>query len=288
MTLLALALLVAAAFMHATWNLLAKRVGGGPPFVWLFATCSTLIYAPLVLLVLVVQQPRLGPAQFLFMGGSAVLHLSYFLTLQQGYRVGDLSLVYPLARGTGPTLATIGAIVILGERPGPIPLAGAALVVVSVFLITGGFAALRQSSAAARPAIALGLLTGLFISSYSLWDKHAVSALAVPPLLLDWSTSLFRTVTLFPVARRRWCDVQRIWGTYRLETLGIGVLSTLAYLLVLFALSFTPVSRIAPAREMSILVGTFFGARILSEGQARRRLASASLMVAGVIALALG
>lgn len=290
MTLLALALLVAAAFMHATWNLLAKRVGGGPPFVWLFATCSTLIYAPLVLLVLLVQQPELGPSQFLFMGGSAVLHLSYFLTLQQGYRVGDLSLVYPLARGTGPTLATIGAIVILGEHPGPIALAGAALVVVSVFLITGGFAAPRRGSAAARPAIALGLVTGCFIASYSLWDKHAVSALAVPPLLLDWSTSLFRAIVLSPVARRRWCEVRGIWRAHRWETLGVGVLSTLAYLLVLFALSFTPVSRIAPAREMSILVGTFFGTRLLREGrgQVRRRLAAASLMVAGVIALALG
>lgn len=288
MTLLALALLLVAAFMHATWNLLAKRVAGGPTFVWLFGSLSALLYAPLVALVILIERPRLGPIDFAFMAGSAVLHLSYFLILQRGYQVGDLSLVYPLARGTGPTLATVGAIFILGEHPGPIALCGTALVVIAVFLITGGFSALRRGTASVRPAIGYGLLTGCFIATYSLWDKHAVSALAISPLLLDWSTSLFRSIVLAPVARRRWCEVRALWATYRRETLGVALLSPLAYLLVLTALSFTPVSRIAPAREISILVGTFFGTRMLTEGQSRRRLASATIMVAGVIALTFG
>lgn len=288
MTLLALGLLIIAAFMHATWNLLAKRVGGGPTFVWLFGSISALLYVPFVIGVLLIERPHLGRAQFAFIGFSALLHLGYFLVLQQGYRVGDLSLVYPLARGTGPTLATIGAIFILGEHPGPIALAGTGLVVVSLFLITGGFNALRKGGSSSRPAIGLGLLTGCFIATYSLSDKHAVSALAVSPIILDWSTSLFRAVALAPLAKRRWCEVQDLWRDFRRETLGVAVLSPLAYLLVLFALSFTPVSRIAPAREMSILVGTYFGARILSEGEGRRRMLASGIMVAGVIALTFG
>src|ERR687897_3652523 len=136
MTLFALALVLAAAVFHATWNLLAKRVGdGGAVFVWLFGFCSLVIYAPLAVVVLV-SAPHLGPVQFLFMFGSGVLHLGYFVLLQRGYAVGDLSLVYPLARGTGPLLATAAAIVLLGERPGTLALAGIALITIGVLLLT--------------------------------------------------------------------------------------------------------------------------------------------------------
>src|SRR6185312_11292008 len=134
----ALTLVLSAAFLHATWNLLVKRVAGGPEFIWLFATLSSLIYAPIVAGVVIYERPHLGPIEWVFIIGSGVIHIGYFLILQQGYRVGDLSLVYPLARGTGPTVATIGAIIIFGERPSPLGLAGAVLVIVSVFIITGG------------------------------------------------------------------------------------------------------------------------------------------------------
>ena len=111
MTFFALALVLAAAVFHATWNLLAKRVGdGGAVFVWLFGLCSLVIYAPLAVVVVLVSEPQLGAVQFVFMFGSGVLHLGYFVLLQRGYAVGDLSLVYPLARGTGPLLATAAAI----------------------------------------------------------------------------------------------------------------------------------------------------------------------------------
>src|ERR687891_698220 len=127
MTLFALVLVLAAAVFHATWNLLAKRVGdGGAVFVWLFGLCSLVIYAPLAVVVVLVSAPHLGPVQYLFMFGSGVLHLGYFVLLQRGYAVGDLSLVYPLARGTGPLLATAAAIVLLGERPGALALVGIA------------------------------------------------------------------------------------------------------------------------------------------------------------------
>lgn len=286
MSLLALFLVLTAAVIHATWNLLVKRVGGGPTFIWLFASLSILIYSPVILLVILLQRPHFGPMQLLFIVGTGIIHIGYFLILQQGYRVGDLSLVYPLARGTGPTLATIGAIIILGERPSPLGLAGAALIIVSLFVFTGGPSALRQSGN--HTAVMYGLLTGVFIATYTLWDKHAVSTLMIPPLIQDMGSSVVRSVALAPFAARRTHEVRHLWTKHRLEAIGVAVLSPLAYILVLTAMSFTPVSYVAPAREVSILIGTLMGARLLSEGHTSRRIVAAAAMVVGIAALALG
>src|SRR5262245_48863886 len=117
MTLLALVLVLASAILHATWNLLAKRVGGGVAFVWLFSTVSTVIYAPILLITILRSPPPFGVPQLVYLLGTAALHIAYYLLLNRGYQVGDLSLVYPLARGIGPVLSTIGAILLLGERP---------------------------------------------------------------------------------------------------------------------------------------------------------------------------
>jgi len=287
MTLLALALILAAAFIHATWNLLAKRAGGGPAFVWLFGALSALIYAPLAAAIIVLQRPSIGPAQAAFMLGSGLIHCAYFLVLQQGYKVGDLSLVYPLARGTGPMLSTVAAIVLFQERPSAVALAGAALVGVSIFVLTGSSGGAGRGGRG-KAAVAFGLLTGAIIACYTLWDKQAVSTLMVPPLLQDWAANLTRASILTPVALRRWEDVRREWRTHRREVLGVAALTPLSYIMVLTAMVFTPVSYVAPAREISILVGTAMGARLLSEGDVRRRLAAAAGMVAGVAMLAIG
>lgn len=286
MTLFALALVLLAAVFHATWNLLAKRVGeGGAAFIWLFGLCSLLIYAPLAVIVVVVISPHLGPAQYLFMFGSGVLHLGYFVLLQRGYAVGDLSLVYPLARGTGPLLATAAAIVLFGERPSPLALFGIALITAGVFVLTSEGVSIGSGLGA---GVLYGLLTGVFIAAYTIWDKQAVSALLIPPLLQSWATILVTTTLLTPLAMGRRKEVRALWRSHKPEVLGVAVLSPLSYILVLTALVFTPVSYVAPAREISILIGAAMGARLLSEGDSKRRLIAAAAMVAGVIALALG
>jgi len=286
----ALVLVLAAATFHATWNLLAKRVGdGGAVFVWLFGFLATLIYAPLAVVVVLLVRPHFGAEALVFMFGSGVLHLGYFVLLQRGYAVGDLSLVYPLARGTGPLLATAAAIVVLGERPGVLALAGIGLITVGVFLLTTEPAgSARKADSDRGRAVIYGLLTGAFIAAYTIWDKHAVSALLVPPLLQSWVTTLVTTGLLTPLAVRRRGKVLALWQAHKVEVLGVAVLSPLSYILVLTALVFTPVSYVAPAREISILIGAAMGARLLAEGDARRRLAAASVMVLGIVALALG
>jgi drug/metabolite transporter (DMT)-like permease len=286
MTLLALGLVLISAVSHAIWNLFAKRAGGGAAFVWTFDALSTLLYAPLAVIAMLRWHEPLTTLGLGFIAGSAVLHLAYFLMLQQGYRVGDLSLVYPLARGTGPVLSATAAILVFGERPGPIAIAGAALIGVGTFVLAGG--GTKIADATARRAVAFALLTGAIIASYTLWDKRAVSGLGIPPLLLNWSLGVGRVTLLSPYAIRHRDKVGAIWRAHRLEALVVAVLSPLSYILVLTALVFTPVSYVAPAREISILLGVILGARLLAEGQARRRVIAAGAMVLGVVALALG
>lgn len=288
-TSLALVLVLAAAFFHATWNLLAKRVGdGGAETVWLFGAFSALLYAPLAVWLFLAGEARLGAAEALFMFGSGVLHLGYFVLLQRGYAVGDLSVVYPLARGTGPLLATLAAVAFFGERPSVLALFGVLLITGGVYTISREPTSCERNGSALGRASLYGVLTGVFIAAYTLWDKHAVSVLLTPPLLQDWSANLVRTALLAPLAARRREAVRAVWRAHKLEVLGVAVLTPLSYILVLTALVFTPVSYVAPAREISILIGAAMGASLLGEANAERRLLAAGAMVFGVAALALG
>lgn len=285
MTAFALGLVLAAAFIHASWNFLAKRAGGGAAFVWLFAALSTAFYAPLAVIIYLWQRPNIGPMQIVFMAGSSLIHLAYFLILQRGYRVGDLSLVYPLARGTGPTLSTFTAILVLGERPTSLAIFGALLVAAGVFLLSSG---LGSSGGSRKWGVGYGLLTGTIIAMYTLWDKYAVSTLLIPPLLQDFCTTLGRVLLLGPIAFRKRTEVRKEWRIHQKEAIGVALLCPLSYIMVLTALITTPVSYIAPAREVSILIGALMGSRLLAEGDAHRRLPAAAAIVAGVMALALG
>lgn len=286
MTLLALSLVLCSAVLHATWNLAAKRAGGGLPFIWLFTALANVIYAPIALIAIIIVRPRLGAIELLFILGSSALHLVYFYFLQRGYRLGDLSLVYPLARGTGPVLSTTAAIMFFGERPTPLALAGAILIGISVFVLTSGGG--LRAVATVRAAVLYGLLTGGVIAAYTLWDKYAVSVILISPLIYDWLNGLGRTAILAPYALRHRPQIVSEWRAHRSQALTVAILSPLAYILVLTALVFTPVSYVAPAREISILIGTIMGTRLLAEGDPGRRLVAASGMVAGVIALAIG
>lgn len=292
MTGFAVILLLIAAVFHASWNLVAKKAeskGGGPIFIWIFTLAASIIYTPIVAMMWITGQFKgtFGVAQVAVIFGSAILHHGYYLLLQKAYRVGDLSIVYPIARGIAPLLATAGAVAFFHERPTIIAYIGAALVSVSVFLLAGGNVK-RDQAKSTRLAVRYGLLVALMIASYTLWDKRAVSALMIPPLLVDWGANVIRTLMMSPYAFARWSQVKAEWKVNRNNALIIGALSPLTYILVLQALSFTPASYIAPAREVSILVGTAMGARLLQEDGSWRRMAGALTMVIALVALALG
>lgn len=286
MSALALALVLSAAFVHATWNYALKRSGGGTLFVWWFAALSAVIYAPLTFVVVWWSAPELGWMHFGLMLTSAVLHTGYYLLLDRGYRHGDLSLVYPLARGSGPLITVVCAVALLGEQPSAIALTGALLVCGGAVLLTGNLARLRERGS--LPAVGFALLTGGMIAAYTVVDKIAVAAYLVPPILQDWAANLGRLAIMTPLALRARHEIMPTWRRARNAIIAVAVLCPLSYILVLTAMVFTPVSYVAPAREISILIATAMGARLLAERDAKRRLAAALTMVIGVVCLAVG
>lgn len=289
MTLFALLLVLAAAVLHATWNLCAKRAASGLPFVWVTGVLSLILWTPPAVLYWLRHPQSVNLHGLWFMVLSGVLHCGYSIFLQRAYRAGDFTFVYPLARGTGPLLSSLTAIAILGERPGILALAGGALIIASIFFLAGGHHLLRGRRAAGTGhALFYGVGCGAFIAAYTVADRQAVVLALVPPLLLDWGGNVARTVLFAPFALRRWPEVRAAWRDYKLECFAVATLGPLAYILVLWAMTFTPLTYIAPLREVSILFGTFIGAKILKETEGPRRLWAAATMALGVIALALG
>ncbi len=270
-----LALVLAAAFAHAGWNFLAKGAEGGAGFVWLCAVLGSLIWVPVLAVTLATDPGDLGWLAVGLMVGSGLLHALFFTLLQRGYAAGDLSVVYPLARGTGPLLAGAAAIAFLGGRPSALALAGGLIIVAAVFSLVG-----RQGS---REAVLFAVCTGVAIATYTLWDKHAVGPSELSPIVYYWGTNLIIALVLAP-----WVLRQGDWPRQDVRrAVGVGVLSPLAYVLVLYALARAPVSAVAPARETSILIGTLLGTTVLREGDRNRRIVCAGAIVLGVAALAL-
>jgi drug/metabolite transporter (DMT)-like permease len=295
----ALALILVAAVAHATWNLFSKQasVGGASSFVWLMSLAATGLYAPVVAVSVLLSPPRLTLLDWVFMVGTGFLQVGYFLFLQASYRLGDLSLVYPLGRGSGALLAALAGIVLLGERPGPAGITGIVLVVLGVLVLGapgrgGDSPAPPAPGTPARPrlsrAIMFALVTGTFIASYTLWDKYAVSTLQVPPLIQGYASLPVMALVLAPSALRQRSRTTRVWRDFRRQVTGAAVLSPLAYILVLIAMSFTAVSAVAPAREVSVLAGVLLGRRLLGEGGLARRLTAAAAIAAGIICIAIG
>lgn len=287
MSYIALGLVLLSAVLHATWNLFSKQAKGGLPFIWLFSCLMSVIYAPFALATFfLMDNNTVTPLWLVFMVGTGLLHIVYFSMLAKGYQAGELSLVYPLARGTGPLLATIAAALLLHERPSPLAISGILSIGLGVFVFMDGFKNLNDPRS--RPAIKYALAIGTIIATYTIWDKYAVSVLMIPPVLYEWSGDLIRTIFFSFLMWNRWSEVRQEWQDHRKEAIGIAVLSPLAYILVLTALTFSPVSYIAPIREVSIVIGAMMGTYFLHEGDVTRRWSGALVIMLGVMALALG
>ena len=284
----ALALVLVAAFIHAGWNYVLKKSGGGIGLLTASSAFGALAWAPIVALFIWHQGYRFEPSHLVLMLGSAVIHTGYFIMLDRAYRSGgDLSIVYPLARATGPLITIVVAVALLGERPGPFAIAGALLIGASALLLTGNPFAWHRG--AARHAVGFALLTGCSIAAYTVWDKAAVAMWLIPPLIYDWGCITMRLAVMLPIARRRAPGAMHVaWRERRAAVVIIGALSPLSYILVLIAMVYTPVSLVAPAREVSILFAALMGAHLLREGDVARRAVAAVGMVMGISGLALG
>lgn len=280
----ALLLVLAAAAAHATWNLMAKQARGGTAFVWLSTLANVVIWSPAAAVTLLLGHHALPLAGIALVGVSGVLHTGYWLSLNRGYRDGDLSVVYPLARGCGALFAAIAAVLLLAERPTLLGSIGAAVIVGAVLLLAG------DPRAILRPGRAAGLewagLTAVFIAGYTLWDSRAVGPHHLEPIFFYWAVNVVNVLLITPYVLGRGIPTGLLREHAR-RAAWIGVLSTLSYVPVLYALAIAPVSFVAPAREVSVLLGAAMGIQILNESDAPRRLVAAAAIIAGVTAFAL-
>jgi len=287
MSLLPLALVILAAFIHATWNLLAKRAAsGGPAFVFASNFIACVAYLPWVGWVLVhnAQSWSLPVAGCVVL--SAVLHLGYSLCLQRGYQVADLSVVYPIARGTGPMLSSIGAFILLRETPSVQGIVGLLAVVAGIGFIStqGDLSAFRK--ARGLDGVRWGGATGSLIAGYTVVDGYGVKLLGIHPVVLDWFANVIRFFMLAAIVLPNAALArERMKGHWWLAV-GVGLLSPMSYILVLSAIEMgAPLSLVAPAREMSMMVGALFGMLILGERVNRWRLIGCAVLIVGVVLL---
>lgn len=284
MPIAAVLLVLGAAAGHAWWNYLAKGARVDAPFTYatVLVSLGTLLPVAGIGYAIVRPDPGWEVVGLALVSGS--LHTLYFWLLTQGYRVGDLSLVYPLSRGTGPVFAVVGGVLIFGERPSPVAVLGIMAVVAGAVLIS---LPRRVDVRHALPSVGFALATGTIIATYTLWDKNGVSL--VTPVLYAFGIEVARTAIMGPyiaISGERRAGVARAFREQTRAVLGVGVLTPLAYLLVLIAFTLAPVSYVAPAREISILFGAALGLRVLREEQPVRRATGAAAIVGGVVALA--
>ena len=292
------ALLIAgAAIAHATWNIAMKRAGtSGTTFITATLLVGVVVFAPFGIPALIATPPA-AEAWPLLVLGSGLLQLAYFLVLQRGYRLADVGVVYPLARGTGPLLSVVGAIVLLGEQPGPVVLAGAALVVAGVVVI--GLAGARDSgelhgepgpALAARRwrGIRYGAAIGVIIAAYTLWDAAAVTVAGLEPVGYYWASMVVQLALLLPLSLREPGALGKVARAHPAAVALVGVLSPLAYVAVLLAYQLAPVSIVAPAREVSVVLIGLAGWLLLREPHPVRRIAGSVVVLAGIALLALG
>ena len=284
----ALGLVLLAAATHATWNLLARRADDKLAFLWCGNAASTVLFLPVGAWLLLTEP--ISAAGWSVVGVSAGLEALYFWTLAQAYRYGDLSLVYPIARGTAPILVPILAALFLGEQLSGPAVAGIGMVVLGTVAIhtrsLGWPTVGAVGEVLGHRGTRYALLTGLVIAAYSALDKYGVSL--VKPVLYAYLLFAGLSAILLPVVLRRRSALVREWKLRRGSIVAVGLLAPTSYGLVLLALTLAPVSYVAAAREISVVLAAILGAMVLHEGYGRQRLLGSTAIAAGLMLLVLG
>ncbi|HYE90541.1 MAG TPA: SMR family transporter [Terriglobales bacterium] len=282
MTGAALALVLAAALCHAFWNALAKRAR--QPLVFLWSSVS-LASVALSIPALALADPAELRAGWPFLAASVGLHGFYFYALSSSYRLGDFSLVYPIARGLGVALVPVLAFFAFGERLSPLGITGIALVVTGIVAISIAPRALATSRWRLGAGTGWALLTGLTITLYSVNDKAGVAHIhPVPYIAL---MGLGTAASLLPAVFRQREALRAEWRVNWRAILIASTTNLTGYLLVLFAFRLSKAGYVVAARELSILFSALLGSLWLREGRLAPLLGAAIVVLAGVLCVAL-
>ena len=293
MPLSSLALVILAGLIHAIWNITAKKAGGDARFATFTSVLMALLWAPLGIWLGWDVLPTWGSTEWGLVLASGILHLLYYIALLRGYRKADLTVVYPLARGSGPLLSSLTALLVFGEQITALGVTGIFAVVAGVFFIAGGMGLFRAAhdpakQAGIRTGMLYGLLTGVFIAAYTVVDGYAVKFVLMSPILLDYYGNFVRLLFLLPTVLRDRATAARHWRKQWKHALVVAVISPIGYVLVLYAMKAAPLSHVAPAREVSMLFAALIGGQLLGERDRLARISGAALIAFGVMALALG
>lgn len=276
------------AVLHAAWNFVARRNAGDLTVFWWSLWVSGLVLLPFVAGVAV----SLGTAGFLsmmadgwlYIVATGVIHAFYFLLLARAYQHGEISLVYPIARGSGIGLTGFLGWLLLGESLTPFGVSGIALICIGILSL--GVPVLVYTRDARRGFVsALGV--GATIVSYSLVDKVGVSI--VHPVLYIFCMFMLSAALVTPLVAAR--DRGRLWRklaeTWRAAVL-IGVGSTAAYLMILFAMTMGQVGYIVALREFAVVLGAVLGFVFLKERVTLMKVCAVLMIVAGLVCIKLG
>lgn len=274
-------LALVAAALHGTWNALLK-VSGDPLRVFRRATLLSGVVATIALVpeLFILGRPAISAGAFALCVVSSVLETGYLVLLSTAYRRGELSVVYPIARGSAPLLAVAVGLVLLGERLSVLQLAGVALLLAGILAV-----AISQSGGRATlPA----LLTGVAIAAYTSVDRLGVRLMS--PWFYGWLLFTLMAIEL-PLAL---AIASRFFGfrssgnvpSWRKSAV-IGSFMWGGYLLVLWALSLAPLAVVAPVRETSIVAVAAWGVwRMHERRSAALKLSGAAVTLLGVALLA--
>ena len=275
---LAIALVLTAAVMHATWNAVVK-VEGDRLITMAVVISTTGLLAPVLLLL----GPPPAPASWPYIAMSAVLNNAYFLFLIEAYRSGDLSHVYPIARGSAPLLVAAGAAWVAGEHLSPLELAGVIIISIGIISLVWreGFGLGDE-----KRAVLFALLTGLMIAAYTVVDGIGVRLSGNPAAFIGWLFILSpMPIVAIALARRRGRFVSHLRENWRPAVLG-GCLNLGSYGLSIWALSLGAMAHVSALRETSVIIAAVIGTRLLGEAFGPRRIIAAAMVAAGVVVIA--
>lgn len=271
MPLAAFALVVLSAVLHASWNLLMKASSDRLVAAWVQVTAGAVVFAPF-LIAGGFPTDRLGSV-----AASAAIHLGYGLALVAAYERGDLSLVYPIARGVSPLLITAGAALLLDDRPGTLGLAGVVLIAVGLLSV------IRRPG----PGVWWAVLTGAMITGYTLVDGAAVRAGGES---FRYTIAVFAgnalALSLAVLVRRGPAAMRRGFGVDGWRNVAGGVASAIAYMLVLTAARWAPLGLVSAVRETSVVFGALGGWLLLKEPFGITRVRAAVVIAAGLALVA--
>ena len=261
MSLYLFGLVLAAAVCHAGWNFVARRASGNMAVLWLGNTIAFLGMTPVAIVVLGRWPDMVGtsPTAIACVAVTGVIHALYFLLLGGAYQRGEISVVYPVARGSGIALTALGGNLLLGEQ---IAWAGA----LGIGAISLGILALAVPGwrGGARHGVPLALAVGATIPAYSLIDKVGVSV--VHPVVYIWAMyGISDALLAVPVWRRFGGRLRSIARARWAASAGVGFGGMLTYLIILYAYTLGPVGYIVAARESSVVIGAGLGVAFLGE-----------------------